>query len=252
MERTILARPRGGFTLIELLIVIAIITILASGLVVAVVGVVDRTKKDKTEATLNILQTALNTYKNAYGKFPPVYGGPGHPGGTGSSIPTCADDNALAGLATTTYSTTTVAGSSAANRAARNRAIRVYLEAPWSKQRDAPFIKGSDQIGRGLAVNSAGASDSNGVNQYVDGWGLALVFNRPGHNHAYDVDSDNKPIKGRYDTSGTAGNESRWVFDVYSFGSDNVDSYGASHTNAASNNNQHGDDVVSWGLNVAE
>lgn len=260
-------RTRGGFSLIELLIVIAIITILAAGLTVAVVGIVDRTKRDKTEATLNILQTALNSYKNHFGRFPPICGGPGYSAGGTNRVPNVGTETALVSLATTTYATPAITSNSALHRAARNRAIRIYLEAPWRNCRDAPFIKGSDQIGRGSPVNDTGASDSNGISQYVDGWMNPLIFNRPGQNHAHDVNEDNQPIKQRYDTFGASGaaNEPRWVFDIYSVGAedagitganasteyDRLDDYSSSHTNnGASTNNKHGDDIVSWGQNT--
>ena len=65
-----LSPPAVGFTLIELLVVIAIIGILA-GLTVALSRTAaQKVKKDKTQAMLNKLATAIGGYKNDRGFYP--------------------------------------------------------------------------------------------------------------------------------------------------------------------------------------
>lgn len=64
-----------GFTLVEILIVISIIIILISGLVVAVMGMVERAKEKKTTALIQILSEAIEQYKSATGFYPKITNG---------------------------------------------------------------------------------------------------------------------------------------------------------------------------------
>jgi len=69
-------QERGGFTLLELLTVIAIISVLASIVVVAAPRVLEKAKVTRQEANFRSLQTALSTYMADNNSFPPAYGYP--------------------------------------------------------------------------------------------------------------------------------------------------------------------------------
>ena len=223
---------RAGFTLIEMLVVIAIISILAAGLVVAVAGVMDKTQRKKTISTIEVLKTALNSYKNTFGVLPPVFGGSNGAGGE-PSVVYAATERQISGSGQ--LSRSTVPSLSAIER---NQAIRVYLEHTWEGYGD-PFIPGSAQLPR---------EDTDGdlIREYTDGWGLPLVFNRPGDDHFNDIDVNGNEIEGRFSTapptdrSGFNLDASKWPFEIYSFGSDNIDGYGG--------HPDHGDDIVSCAL----
>jgi prepilin-type N-terminal cleavage/methylation domain-containing protein len=66
-----LRRRDVGFTLVELIIVIAIILILASMLVVAIVKVTTDAQYAKTEAIVKLLDDGCRVYKVDFGVFPP-------------------------------------------------------------------------------------------------------------------------------------------------------------------------------------
>lgn len=69
-------KERGGFTLLELLTVIAIISVLASIVIVAAPRVLEKAKVTRQEANFRSLQTALSTYMADHNSFPPAYGYP--------------------------------------------------------------------------------------------------------------------------------------------------------------------------------
>jgi prepilin-type N-terminal cleavage/methylation domain-containing protein len=218
---------RAGFTLIEMLVVIGIMSVLMAGLVVAVVGVMEKTHYKKTVTTIEMLKTALSDYKNTFGGYPPVFGGPGG-GAPDSQVYQVAAENQVAGRATLTLSS-----SSTLSEVDRNQALRVYLEHGFEGVRGTPIIPSTAQLNRA-------DTDGDGIREYVDGWGLALVFNRPGKDHFDDIDGDGRVIEGRYSTEAEPGvNPSKWVFEIYSLGSNNIDDY--------SGHPDHGDDVISWG-----
>lgn len=62
---------KKGFTLIELLIVITIIGVLAVALLPRIVGIPARGRDTARIAAMNQIVTALQTYYNDFGKFPP-------------------------------------------------------------------------------------------------------------------------------------------------------------------------------------
>ena len=67
----------GGFTLIEMMIVILVIIVLA-GMVFKLMGVVAaKNEEANTKATLQKVANALEEYRAAYGRYPPVYNYPG-------------------------------------------------------------------------------------------------------------------------------------------------------------------------------
>ncbi|MBI4614228.1 MAG: type II secretion system protein [Planctomycetes bacterium] len=235
-------RPfRTGFTLIELLIVIAIISILVAGLVMAVAGTVQRTRIKATEATIQMLLTALGSYKNAFGSYPPVYS---FAGGPQSTEATGTEDDLLNGNCG--FSSADLSGTSAANRRRRNNSIRIYLETKFEGIRDSPFIKQSDEVRREDV-------SGNDLREYADPWHQALVFNCPGEYHVLDEEEDDAgnptgvPVPGT-DTSrfiaGGAGDAlpaSKWPFEIYSFGADEKDNY--NHTRVPGT---HRDDICSF------
>ena len=65
------SRPRRGFTLVELLVVFVIIGILAGLLVPAIAGAVGRAREATCQAELNLISTALTSFRNANGEYPP-------------------------------------------------------------------------------------------------------------------------------------------------------------------------------------
>lgn len=65
------ARRDGGFTLVEMVIVIALILILSSLLVGAIVIITTNAQYAKTEATVEMLDKACQVYKIEYTVFPP-------------------------------------------------------------------------------------------------------------------------------------------------------------------------------------
>lgn len=69
--RTHPSLPRRGFTLVELLIVIMIIMVLA-GLTVGAIRLVMRMRDEaKAKVQIELLATALDSYKATYGVYPP-------------------------------------------------------------------------------------------------------------------------------------------------------------------------------------
>jgi prepilin-type N-terminal cleavage/methylation domain-containing protein len=68
----------NGFTLIELLVVISIIAILAAFTIPVLKSLKRREFINKTQAELAQLETAIDSYKAAYGAYPP--GNPNYPG----------------------------------------------------------------------------------------------------------------------------------------------------------------------------
>ena len=72
MERPHRPRPsRAGFTLIELLVAILIIAALIALLVPTVLAAFRRAKEAQVSAEMNNLATALASFKNTYGDYPP-------------------------------------------------------------------------------------------------------------------------------------------------------------------------------------
>ncbi|MFZ4573452.1 MAG: type II secretion system protein [Phycisphaerales bacterium] len=69
MKRTI-AQTRGGFSLIELMLVLAIIGVLMAVAAVSVSGMGARAKIRATKASLQTIQTALNSYNLEYSSYP--------------------------------------------------------------------------------------------------------------------------------------------------------------------------------------
>ncbi len=69
-------RPsRGGFTLVELLVVIAIISILTGLITVAAVRARNAARNMAMKAEVMQMDTALNSYKEKFGSYPPDGGG---------------------------------------------------------------------------------------------------------------------------------------------------------------------------------
>lgn len=64
------ARSRGGFSLIELMLVLAIIGVLMAVAAVSVSGMGARAKIKATKASLQTIQTALNSYNLEYSSYP--------------------------------------------------------------------------------------------------------------------------------------------------------------------------------------
>ncbi len=64
-------RTRRGFTLLELLVVVAIIGLLASFLAVFLGNVITQAKVRKTQALLQRVELALQSYRERFGSYPP-------------------------------------------------------------------------------------------------------------------------------------------------------------------------------------
>ena len=62
---------RTGFTLVEILVVISIIALLAGLVVATAVGVVNKSKIQRTQTELKQIETAIETYKARKGFYPP-------------------------------------------------------------------------------------------------------------------------------------------------------------------------------------
>lgn len=120
-----------AFTLVELLVVIAIITILASGLVVATTSVLNKARATNTQAVLEVVSDAIEsfkreqldhpritraiqgsgsnkvTYKNRYGLFPPdeleVYTSLGLPGSKPPGGSLAGNNNIVPGPESTSW-----------------------------------------------------------------------------------------------------------------------------------------------------
>jgi prepilin-type N-terminal cleavage/methylation domain-containing protein len=71
-------RPRRAFTLIELLTVISIIALLAAFTIPVLKTVARKKVLDRTRGEMELLATAIERYKTAYGFYPPS--NPGYPG----------------------------------------------------------------------------------------------------------------------------------------------------------------------------
>ena len=63
---------KNGFTLIELLIVVAIVGIIASIAVPAMLSALKRSKLTRTKADLKVIATELDTYYNDHDRYPPA------------------------------------------------------------------------------------------------------------------------------------------------------------------------------------
>jgi len=75
MTRTIAPRaPRRAFTLIELLVVISIIAILAAFTIPVLKTIARKKVLDRTRAEMAQIETAIDSYKAAYGFYPPGNG----------------------------------------------------------------------------------------------------------------------------------------------------------------------------------
>lgn len=59
-----------GFTLVEIIVVVAVISILASMLVVGMIETGKRSRDNGRQAELRLTQNALDLYKNKYGRYP--------------------------------------------------------------------------------------------------------------------------------------------------------------------------------------
>ena len=65
-------RPtRAGFTMVEVLVVILIIATLMALLLPAIAGAIRTAKNGQVTAEMNNLATALASFKNTYGDYPP-------------------------------------------------------------------------------------------------------------------------------------------------------------------------------------
>lgn len=244
MNESIRPRSRGGFTLVEMLIVIAIIGILAAGLVVAVSGILDRTKMKKADAAIKTLLNALENYKADFERYPPIFSETAAQ--SIEIVPGSSNESTVFGGGYTYNVGAGFTGTAADARMRRNRTLRLFLELKWRGKNNSPYISLSDDVDRAVFGTSL-------IPIYVDPWGQPYVINCPGKNHAYDKDDTGAYISGRTDLL-PQGRETNYRYEIYSFGSDNVDSYNyTSHDNAPPRTDgtdyTHGDDVVSWGRN---
>jgi prepilin-type N-terminal cleavage/methylation domain-containing protein len=63
-------KPSHGFTLIELILVMTIMTLIGVFAAMMISNIQDRVKRDRTEATINLIETALAAYKQDIGHYP--------------------------------------------------------------------------------------------------------------------------------------------------------------------------------------
>ena len=75
------AAGRRGYTLIEMLVVLAIISILGSLLMVGILAARRKFQERRTEATLGLLQAAVESYENDFHEYPATEGDDGLAGG---------------------------------------------------------------------------------------------------------------------------------------------------------------------------
>lgn len=64
-------RSRRGFTLVELLCVIVVLSLLAALLLPAITGAISRAKEAAVSVELNLLATALQSFRDKHGELPP-------------------------------------------------------------------------------------------------------------------------------------------------------------------------------------
>ena len=69
-DRALGRQGQRGMTLLEIMIVIAILGMLASVLVVAVMDQLDRAKVNTTQIQIKSIESALHQFKVAYGNYP--------------------------------------------------------------------------------------------------------------------------------------------------------------------------------------
>lgn len=82
-----------GFTLIEVLVVVSIVGILAAVIAVNAVDSGRQGRDAKRQADIRILQSAIELYKNKYGRYPEGCRGPGQWSGQQGSSYACSGGN---------------------------------------------------------------------------------------------------------------------------------------------------------------
>ncbi|MCF7958969.1 MAG: type II secretion system protein GspG [Phycisphaerae bacterium] len=80
---------RRGFTLVEILVVIVIITILAAAMMGIGKGIMEKTKRNTTETTLQVLNSALQEYYDQFKGYPTC--GPGQLYQALDALPSCRE-----------------------------------------------------------------------------------------------------------------------------------------------------------------
>lgn len=198
------AQAQRGFTLIELLVVMAIIAILVALIVTIVQNVRENAMIAATNAEIQVIVSALDSYRAEYLSYPPVF----------------MDWTLEPGTAPASAELTAVA-------LRRNEVLYQWLTEKF------------DAIGKGAATGpflttekirySCDLGSVLGQTEFCDAWGEPLVFCMPGVDHTGEVDSDGNAIPACDSTmlklSGTAGD---WDvdaqrYDLYSLGPDGID-----------------------------
>ncbi len=231
---------RRGFTLIELLVVIAIITILVSMVVTLVINVQRNAQIKRTTGTIQSLVSGMTSYHADFRTYPPIF----------------INEMTASGGAKTTKP----------SAIKRNEALYDYLtmRVKIGTKFFGPWI--DDEI-----KNSARDTDGNTMVEFIDAWGLYIVFNMPGEDHQGDIDVDGKKVPGPnhmcLEDSAGVWNESVLKFDLYSYGPNLIDDtkstsismlfrdkgadgrYGFYKSGDSGDppGHKHVDDVTSWG-----
>lgn len=206
-------QPKSGFTLVEMLVVMAIISILAAMIVTVVINVRINAQIAATTAMINVITSAIDSYKAEYIAPPPVYKDWGYE-------PDSDMDGAGASAVTPT------------DYIFRNELLREWLTTRFDgfgmSGGTGPFLH-TNQI---TYQDDTTDSWKPGMIEFCDAWGVPLVFTMPGLDHSGEVDATGNRVNARNNMmlriTTTAGDwdHQNAKYDLYSVGPNGTDETG--------------------------
>lgn len=234
-------KNKRGFTLVEILIVIAIISVLASMIVVMAGSVMDKARTQSTRGTIVAIMNGCEQYKSAFSLYPDVNQDMSASIGFNPAYSSSTAGQILSASATNI---------SDANMEEYNKRLRFMLE-------DQVYL--IDEVESGPFIEEQLPKDESGeanLPLYIDAWGSFIRIS-PGRDHSSNVPTG--PNNFRQNSRGA------YMPDVYSLGPNTLDSVfsfaaagssfqstGAFTLEGEDPDGQEIDDIVGWFIERAQ